>query len=179
MDCSKPLHFVHIGLLHGDRGARKAVLVLIRPASPSDVERAQDISKASGRESWDPRVFLTRPDRLVVVAELDGELVGVAKTHFHTQPDGDCPAGHYLGGVVVTPAHRRQGVAAALTQARLEWIWAFSEHAYYFTNEHNSASIRLHTGFGFRTLGRFSAIHGATADNGASKLVLFEAIKEQ
>ncbi|MHA7264309.1 hypothetical protein ACX80W_14015 [Arthrobacter sp. TMN-37] len=30
----------------------------------------------------------TTPERLVVVAEVEGRLVGVAKTHFHATPDG-------------------------------------------------------------------------------------------
>lgn len=153
--------------------------MLIRSATPDDVESARRISVASGRDRWNPNVFVPTPDRLVLVAELEGELVGVAKTHLHREPDGDSPAGHYLGGVTVSPAYRRQGVAAALTQARLDWIWSLSDHAYYFTNEHNTASIQLHATFGFSPLGRFPAIHGATADNGASKLILFTARKEQ
>lgn len=158
---------------------RKEEQVLIRPATPDDVESARHVNVASGRERWDPKVFVTTPDRLVLVAELEGELVGVAKTHFHREPDGDSPAGHYLGGVMVTPTYRRRGVAAALTRTRLDWIWSLSDHAYYFTNEDNTASIHLHATFGFSALGRFPAIHGATADDGASKLILFTARKEQ
>ncbi|NYJ18156.1 GNAT family N-acetyltransferase [Nesterenkonia sandarakina] len=153
--------------------------MLIRSATPDDVESARRISVASGRERWEPNVFVPMPDRLVLVAELEGELVGVAKTHSHREPDSGSPAGHYLGGVMVTPTHRRRGVAAALTQTRLNWIWSLSDHAYYFTNEHNTASIQLHATFGFSSLGRFPAIHGATADNGASRLILFAARKEQ
>lgn len=76
---------------------------------------------------------------------------------------------------MVRPSHRQHGVASALTHARLEWIWKHADHAYYFANEHNTASIRLHEIFGFCALGSLSTIHGVTADNGQSKLILFVA----
>lgn len=76
---------------------------------------------------------------------------------------------------MVKPSHRRQGVASVLTSARLGWIWSQASHAYYFANEHNAASIRLHEAFGFHALGNFSAIHGVIADDGQSDLVLFAA----
>lgn len=147
--------------------------MLIRQATPDDNEGVQAVSTACGRKNWGPDVFLAAPERFVVIAETKGRLVGAAKTHFHAQPDGDAPAGHYLGGVLVLPSHRHRGVASTLTQARLEWIWSHSDSAYYFANEHNCASIQLHEAFGFRLLGRFPAIHGVTADNGRSQLVLF------
>lgn len=37
------------------------------------------------------------------MAVTQGEVVGVAKTHLHPNPEGSSPAGHYLGGVVVVP----------------------------------------------------------------------------
>jgi hypothetical protein len=39
-----------------------------------------------------------RYDRVVFVAVTQGEVVGVAKTHFHADSEGSSPAGHYLGG---------------------------------------------------------------------------------
>ncbi len=113
----------------------------------------------------------------MLVAVTQGEVVGVAKTHLHPHPDGGAPAGHYLGGVVVAPGFRRRGVGSALTRARLEWIWSRASTAYYFTNEHNTASIRMHEtlGFGFRPVVRSSKIRGVTADDGRSGLILFEA----
>lgn len=115
-------------------------------------------------------------DRIVRVAIAHGDIVGVAKTHFHREPDGEAPAGHYLGGLIVTPAFRRRGVGSLLTRARLEWIWARSERAYYFTDEDNTASIRLHEALGFRPMGRFADIRGVTADDANAKLLLFESV---
>ena len=149
--------------------------MLIRQATSDDVQSVRGISVASGRDAWSAEMLSTTPKRLVVVAEVAGGLVGVAKTHFHAYPDGAAPAGHYLGGVMVKPSHRRQGVASALTSARLEWVWSQAGHAYYFANEHNTASIRLHEAFGFHALGKFSAIHGVIADDGQSDLILFAA----
>jgi hypothetical protein len=62
-----------------------------------------------------------------------------------------------------------------LTWARLEWIWSRAPVAYYFTNEHNTASIRMHETLNFRPEARFSEIRGVTANDGRSELILFEA----
>jgi aminoglycoside 6'-N-acetyltransferase I len=140
-----------------------------------DINGVIDVCNASDRSRWAANLLEVQQDRLVVVAEAEGKVVGVAKTHFHEEPEGDAPAGHYLGGIVVTPGYRRQGVASALTRRRLEWIWTDSRSAYYFSNEHNTASIRMHERFGFRRLGRFSSIRGVVADDGDSDLILFEA----
>ncbi len=78
-----------------------------------------------------------------------------------------------LGGVVVTPDFRRRGIGSALTRARVEWIWSQSSRVYYFANEHNTASIRMHETLGFRSVGRFAEIRGVTADDGRSELVPF------
>ena len=116
-----------------------------------------------------------RSDRVVFVAVTQGEVVGVAKTYLHPYPDSSAPPGHYLGGVVVAPGFRRRGVGSALTRARMKWIWSRVPIAYYFTNEHNTASIRMHEPLSFRLVARFSEIHGMTADDGRSELILFEA----
>ncbi|WP_082177579.1 GNAT family N-acetyltransferase [Arthrobacter sp. RIT-PI-e] len=151
--------------------------MLIRQAMPDDVDGVGDISRASGRDVWDLDTLRTTSERLVVVADLEGQLVGAAKTHFHAHPDNDAPSGHYLGGVMVLPSCRRQGIASALTRARLEWIWSRTDRAYYFANEHNTPSMRLHEAFGFRVFGTFSTIHGVTADGGQSNLILFAAAR--
>ena len=111
----------------------------------------------------------------MLVAVTQGEVAGVAKTHLHPNPEGSAPAGHYLGGVVVAPAFRRRGVGSALTRVRLEWIWSRDSVAYFFTNEHNTASIRMHETLNFRPVARFSEIRGVTADDDRSELILFEA----
>jgi aminoglycoside 6'-N-acetyltransferase I len=94
----------------------------------------------------------------VLIAIVQDEVVGVAKTHFHSEPEGGAPAGHYLGGVIINPNFRRRGIGSALTRVRMEWIWSRSSTAYYFANEHNTASIRMHETLGFQPIGRFAQI---------------------
>jgi aminoglycoside 6'-N-acetyltransferase I len=151
--------------------------VLIREAAVEDIHGVDDVCDASERDRWPLHMLHVRDDRLVVVAQTEGRLVGAGKTHFHQEPDGCAPAGHYLGGVIVSPSFRRQGVASALTRNRLEWIWSHSTSAYYFANEHNTASIRMHEALGFNPISRFPSIHGVTADGGRSELVLFAAYR--
>ena len=61
------------------------------------------------------------PNRHVVVATVEGAVIGWGKTHYWDHDDGPALSGHYLGGVTVLPAWRRRGVGAALTDARLRW----------------------------------------------------------
>lgn len=149
----------------------------IREATLDDLEHVTTVCDASARTRWTSEMIAPRDDRVVLVAVTQGEVVGVAKTHLHPDPDDGAPAGHYLGGVVVAPGFRRRGVGFALTRARLDWIWSRASTVYYFTNEHNMASIRMHETLNFRPVARFSEIRGVTADDGRSELILFEACR--
>lgn len=147
----------------------------IRESTLDDLGHVDAVCDASARSRWTGEMIAPKSDRVVLVAVTQGVVLGVAKTHRHTNPEGGSPAGHYLGGVVVTPGFRRSGVGSALTRARLEWIWSRAPIAYYFTNELNTASIRMHETLGFRPVARFAEIRGVTADDGRSALILFEA----
>ena len=146
----------------------------IREASPDDLPHVARVCDASGRARWTAEMLTPEEVRVVLVALSEGEIVGVAKTHFHGEPDGDAPAGHYLGGIVVAPDSRRRGVGGSLTRSRLEWIRARSPRAYYFTDEENEASIRMHEVLGFRLVGRFSEIRGSRPNVPGSALLLFD-----
>jgi aminoglycoside 6'-N-acetyltransferase I len=80
------------------------------------------------------------------------------------------PAGWYLGGVVVVPAHRRRGIGARLTRVRLEWVAQRAGQAFYFVNGSNRASIDLHTPFGFREIARDLQVPGLTFTDGIGLL---------
>lgn len=147
----------------------------IRECTLDDLAQVNSLCDASERTPWTSEMIAPMSDRVVLVAVADGEVIGVAKTHFHPEPEGRSPAGHYLGGVVVAPGFRRLGVGSALTRARLEWIWSRAPIAHYFANEHNTASIRMHDAFGFQPVARFSEIRGVTADDGQSELILYKA----
>lgn len=70
------------------------------------------------------------------------------------------------------PDQRRRGIGRALTLARLEWIAARGEKAYYFANEMNRASIDLHAAVGFVELTRDFQHPGAQFSGGSG--ILFE-----
>ncbi|MDQ0260830.1 GNAT family N-acetyltransferase [Sinomonas atrocyanea] len=149
--------------------------MLIREATPDDLAAVEALCDASNRPRWTAAMIARSKDRVVLAAVSDDQVVGMAKTHFHEEPDGAAPAGHYLGGVVVGPKSRRLGIGSALTRARLEWIWTRSSTAYYFANEHNTASIQMHEALGFQPRGRTKEIRGVRADDGRADLILFEA----
>ena len=96
---------------------------------------------------------IAKSDRLLVVAERAEEVIGYGRVlRFVPEPDAPAdiaPSGYYLMGLVVHPDHRRRRVAAALTQARLDWISKHADDAWYFANARNAASIALHAPFGF------------------------------
>lgn len=147
----------------------------LRECTLGDLGQVNAVCDAGGRTRWTNEMIAPRSDRVVLVAVTQGEVIGVAKTHFHPDPEGSSPAGHYLGGLVVSPRFRRRGVGSALTRARLEWIWSRASVAHYFANEHNTSSINLHEALGFRPVARFSEIRGVTAEDGRSELILFVA----
>lgn len=148
----------------------------VRVARLTDVGGIVAVQIAAGRPSVDPAPFETAirdPRRFVAVALVDDEIVGWGKTHFWDSAAGVAPAGHYLGGVTVAPSSRRLGVGAALTDARLGWIWERAEAAYYFTNAHNIASLKLHGRWGFAEIARAAEVHGTVFDGGVG--ILFRA----
>ena len=115
--------------------------------------------------------ILQDTNRVILVA-LQGEtVVGWAKTHYWPRDAGPAPAGHYLGGVTVTPRHRRQGVADELTACRLEWIHSRAANVWYFVNASNLASIDLHKRWGFEEVARGSRFHGIEFTDGTGILL--------
>jgi GNAT superfamily N-acetyltransferase len=93
------------------------------------------------------------PDRYVVMAELDGQVIGCGQAVYFTPPPdahtGTAPAGWYLVGLIVRPDHRSRGVGRMLTAARLDWIRERADEAYYFTNVRNRVSREAHRAAGF------------------------------
>ncbi|ALE07772.1 GCN5 family acetyltransferase [Arthrobacter sp. ERGS1:01] len=133
-----------------------------------------DVQKASGRAvpAGEALARTVHDDaRLVVVAETDGGVVGWGKTHFWPESDGTAPSGHYLGGVTVDPMWRRRGIGAALTQARLEWIWQRAADAWYVVNVANRASIVLHSRWGFVETARAPRFHTTEFTGGVGLLM--------
>ncbi|MFC9771476.1 MULTISPECIES: GNAT family N-acetyltransferase [unclassified Pseudarthrobacter] len=149
-------------------------MATVRPAEEGDLPGILDTDRQSGRNPStlaSLAAALSDPNRLVVVAESGGEVVGWGKTHYWDYPDGPAPAGHYLGGVTVRPPQRRHGVGAALTAARLHWIWDRTPDAWYVVNAGNTASIGLHSAWGFVEVARAARFHTTTFDGGTGLLL--------
>jgi GNAT superfamily N-acetyltransferase len=107
----------------------------LRPATPADGDALVALALASadtGRVRVSPRYLRNpieasaalAPDLTWVVAEENGELVGAAVYGLEEarEVEGERYPGASLGSLMVHPAHRRRGVARALTEWRLERI---------------------------------------------------------
>jgi len=149
--------------------------VTVRPVRAGDLDALAALrGEREGEPLAQSRAALERKlaaRGLFLVAEHGGECVAYASAG--TMPGGrGAPPGWYLTGVVVAPAWRRRGVAAALTRARLEWLMARTDRVYYFANAKNRVSIALHEPFGFVEKTRAFAIPGVTFQGGEG--ILFE-----
>ncbi len=96
---------------------------LVREARDGDLAGVAGLRLAGDGAAWTAGMIAADPARTVVVATVGGELVGVAKTHHHPEARAEAPAGHYLGGILVSQRWRRRGIGTMLTTARLDWIW--------------------------------------------------------
>jgi ribosomal protein S18 acetylase RimI-like enzyme len=153
--------------------------LVIREALPADCPDVAQISHE--RDGAEVAAALDRcdrdlrdPDRLLLVAEVEGELAGFARAGRweppRNSPEGTAPAGWYLFGVVVRDRWRRLGIGIELTRQRLAWIGHRAEVAYYFANARNVASIDLHGKLGFIEVTRDFTFPGATFEGGAGIL---------
>ena len=113
---------------------------------------------------------LRRPrEKLFLVARLAGRVIGFGRAELverHPAPYEHVPPGWYLVGLIIDPAHRRRGIGAALTRARLAWITQRADEAYYFANSVNRATIDLHARFEFREIARDFTFPRATFNMG-------------
>ncbi|QHK20115.1 GNAT family N-acetyltransferase [Pseudarthrobacter psychrotolerans] len=149
-------------------------VAVVRPAGPAVFEAIAAIEQASGRGPLSPSALaaaVADPERHVLVATADGAVIGWGKTHYWDHDDGPAPSGHYLGGVTVLPEWRRLGVGAAMTAARLRWVWARASEAWYVVNAENLASIELHRRWNFTEVARGPRFHTTTFTGGLGLLM--------
>ncbi|MDR0346301.1 MAG: GNAT family N-acetyltransferase [Nocardiopsaceae bacterium] len=110
--------------------------------------------------------------RQMFVAKANSQVIGygrVAGLEADEAAPGT-PAGYYLSGVVVEPAWRRRGVATALTQARLRWVFGHADEAFYVAGADNTASLHLHAALGFKEMKRFRSERSAGGEDVLSRL---------
>ena len=152
--------------------------VSVRPAEVADLDACAALAhQRNGGEftTWRSRlaVELDDPERLLVVAEVDGRIAGQASAGWlSVDPDlaDNLKPGWYLTGVLVDPALRRGGVGYALVQARLDWLDARTYCCWYFAAAVNHASLALHHRFGFREVTRKFAVPGVEFTGGVGVL---------
>lgn len=156
------------------------VLAVVREATPDDLEplTAFELTTVSRtRDDWETVIekSLTDDDRLLLVAEVAGDVAAFGQAHFLPLHLVDhSPPGFYLTGVTVQPAYRRGGLGRRLTVARLDWIRERADAVWYFASSANQSSIDLHRAFGFVEVSRARTIHGVTFDAGEGVLLRAE-----
>ena len=148
----------------------------IRPAVASDcrgvaaiVHERDSVPLADARNHCERD--LAGIDRLLLVANVAGELAGFARAARWQRPKGKlpeniAPSGWYLLGVVVRDRWRRHGIALELTRRRLAWIGERADEAYYFSNARNRVSIDLHEQLGFVEVTRDFTFPDASFEGG-------------
>ena len=90
------------------------------------------------------------------VAEQEGEIIAYARACYkrptEERPLGDMPEAWILGGMIVSPAHRRLGIGEELVRVRIEWLKERTDVCYYVVSLQNRASIDLHSKLGFEEI---------------------------
>ncbi|MDF2846590.1 MAG: family N-acetyltransferase [Oerskovia sp.] len=150
--------------------------VRVRRATQEDLDAVTRIERRARRGTDRDQLVLalTDPERVVLVATVDDEVVGWGKTHWWSYADGPAPVGHYLGGVTVDPGSRRGGVGRALTRARMDWVAERAAFVCCVVNATNVASLALHEGAGFREAARAASFHTIRFTGGSGVLLRAE-----
>ena len=88
--------------------------------------------------------YLATPGHHLMVAIVDGEIVGQVAAVVHRHPDGR-PTELYIDEVAVTPARRRQGIARNLLDAMLTFAKELGcQEAWVGTEPDNTAARALY-----------------------------------
>jgi ribosomal protein S18 acetylase RimI-like enzyme len=156
----------------------RPLAVSVRRAEVADLDACAALAhqrNGGDLEAWRSRLNVERddPERLLVVAEVNGLVVGHAGAGWLSfDPDlaDNVKPGWYLTGVVVDPAMRRGGVGSALVRARLDWLDERSDSSWYFASAQNQASLALHHQFGFREVSRRFTVPGVEFTGGVGVL---------
>ena len=115
---------------------------------------------------------ITDDSRQMFVAKANGQVIayGRAAQLAAGEAAPGTPAGYYLSGVLVDPAWRGQGIATALTRARLRWVFAHADEAFYVAGADNIASLHLHAALGFQEMKRLESDRSAAGVDVLSRL---------
>lgn len=132
------------------------------PSRPGGIREVQRLGARSNSETFTHVISdaINDPERLVVVAGADGDLVDWAATKYWPDHDGAAPPGYYLMGITVAPEHRRQGIGQALIGARIEWIRHRAVDVMFFVNATNTGSLAAHQRWPFQEISRGNELRG-------------------
>jgi GNAT superfamily N-acetyltransferase len=127
---------------------------VLRPARPED--KAAIAAFTQGTFPWGDYVagrfddWLTAPDSLTVVAEVEGQPVGLARGTLLS------PAEAWAQGLRVHPDHRRRGLGAALMNHLITWATARGARVTRLSAEEwNDPALGLFDRLGYRTVGAY------------------------
>lgn len=157
--------------------------VTIREAGSQDIEGVAALAELAGDGDYEDlvgqiRAWWKQKNRHLVVAVSSDRVVGYGRaSRFepdHEAPEGTAPRGWYLVGLRVDPEWRGRGIGRELTRARLEWIGRHSTEAWYFANERNEVSRRLHSTMGFEEVTREFSFPGVSFEGGVGVLARAE-----
>lgn len=114
------------------------------------------------------------------VAKAHGQVIGYGRVAKLAEGEAGpgTPRGYYLSGVLVDPPWRCRGIATALTRARLRWVFARTDEAFYVAGAHNTASLRLHAALGFQEMTRFDSERSASGVDVLSRITRSAASPE-
>jgi RimJ/RimL family protein N-acetyltransferase len=134
--------------------------IIVRPARPEDLDAALDlyadvaaegihvageapVDKPARRKQW--LESLARADSVTLVAEVDGEIVGLAGLEGKEVAEL---------GMVVASGWRRRGIGTRLMEALIAWARSVGAHKISLhVWPHNAAALRLYEKFGFEREG--------------------------
>lgn len=130
---------------------------------------------------WEQRLLrdVQGSDRELVVAQVApgafpgrDQLVGYARSGLvHPGASGSAPSGHYVLGLVVDQAWRRQGIGEALLQELIAQVRERTHELRSFYDVENAASTALHRRLGFLPERRGKIGFPGLSDTGEDELV--------
>lgn len=146
--------------------------VVVRVAVPSDVDGVLAVAASRGPVPFGPRVpaWIRDPERVVLVALLDGAVVGWGMVAPWAGFD-DVPDGPYVSALTVAPAARRRGIGERLLRDLIGWAEPRSDMLGSVINASNGPSLDLHRRLGFREVARSDRFAGITFTGGVGVLL--------